>query len=161
MRQATAIFYSRGTDVAIQQLSASSSIALADFIAGYSNSLGGDVRWTVQTLVTLLQSTLTSLDDKTTQYAAPSATGFSVTIAPAVTGGSVFLLLTPSAGYAAGTIVLPTAVDKQEVLVHCTQAVTTLTISGGTVHGGPSALTANGFFTLRYEGVIGAWYRVG
>src|SRR5262249_14197408 len=70
------------------------------------------------------------------QYAAPSATGFSVTItdgsADGVTSDNVHLILTPLAGYAAGTIVLPAKaglVDKQEVLVNCTQAVTALTVS--------------------------------
>lgn len=135
--------------------------AIGDSVPFGSASLGGDARCTFAALATLLQTILTSTDDKVTQYASPQATGFSVTIAPAVTGGSVFLVLTPAAGYAAGTIVLPTGVDKQEVLAHSTQAVTTLTISGGTVAGGPSALTANNFFRLRYDGVNGVWYRVG
>ena len=44
-----------------------------------------------------------------------------------------------------------------------TQAVTTLTVSGNgaTVNGAPAALTANGFFRLRFDGVLGGWYRLG
>lgn len=102
----------------------------------------------------------------TTQYAAPSATGFSVTIAPLTAGGSVFLALTPDAGYAAGTIVMPAVtecVDGQELLAHSTQAVTTLTLSGNgaTFSGAPTALTAASFFRLRFDAVLSRWYRVG
>jgi hypothetical protein len=111
----------------------------------------------------LFQANLTSTDDKITQYASPAATGFTVNIL----GGqlSVYLLLTPLAGYAAGTIVLPAdPLDKQELLVSTTQSVTTLTTSlnGATAANGvPTTLAANGFFTLRYDGVNKSWYRVG
>lgn len=103
--------------------------------------------------------------DATTQYSAPAATGFGVTIAPGYDGGSVWLLLTPAAGYAAGTITLPsepTCADGQEVRVSCTQAVTTLTVAGNgaTVNGAPATLAANAFFTLRFDGVFRAWYRI-
>lgn len=96
-----------------------------------------------------------------TQYAAPNATGFTVLIAPAAVGQSVYLLLTPTAGFAAGTITLPTGRDMQEVSVACTQAVTTLTVNGGTVNGAPATLAANGFFRLRFDGVLNTWNRVG
>jgi hypothetical protein len=102
-----------------------------------------------------------------TQYSAPAATGFSVTVAPTTSGGNVWLLLTPVAGYAAGTIVLPalaTLSDGQEVLVSCTQAVTTLTVSlnGATAaNGAPTTLAANAFFRLKYDAVLSSWYRVG
>ena len=46
----------------------------------------------------------------------------------------------------------------------CTQAVTTLTVSanGATaVNGAPAALTANGFFRLRFDGIFQSWYRIG
>ena len=48
-------------------------------------------------------------------------------------------------------------------MVSCTQAVTTLTVSGNgsTVNGAPTTLAANGFFRLRYDGVFKAFYRVG
>ena len=103
-----------------------------------------------------------------TQYAAPSATGFSVTITDGADDDeNVHLILTPAAGYAAGTIVLPVStslVDKQEVLVNCTQAVTTLTIdkNGATaLTGAPSTLAANDFFRLKYDLATSTWYRVG
>jgi hypothetical protein len=94
-----------------------------------------------------------------TQYAAPSATGFSVTVS-----ANTHLLLTPVAGYAAGTIILPAGpTDRDEFLCNSTQAVTTLTINGNGkgVVGGPATLAANAFFRLKYDGVVGNWYRIG
>lgn len=152
--------------MAIDKLPVVDEVAAADQLALFSAALGRDARATLTTLAALMQTLLTSLDDKITQYSAPNATGFSVTITPGVDGGGVFLLLTPAAGYAAGTIVLPalaSCVDKQEVLVHCTQVVTALTVSGNgaTVNGAPTAFTANGFFRLRFDAVLDSWYRVG
>ena len=98
-----------------------------------------------------------------TQYAAPNATGFNVQIDSMI--GDVHLILTPVAGYAAGTITLPLSpVDKQTVLVNSTQAITSLTVSpqaDATVIGQPTTLAANGFFTLKFDAVLKRWYRVG
>lgn len=151
---------------AIQKLSKLSSLSAGDLFPIFSQGLGSDAAATLATLVTFIQGQLTEAGDFITQYAAPNATGFSVTVAPVVTGGDVYLLLTPAAGYAAGTVVLPAAascVDGQQVLVSCTQSVTTLTVSGNgaTVNGAPSTLAANGFFRLRFDGVFDAWYRIG
>ena len=77
------------------------------------------------------------------------------------------MILTPLAGYATGTIVLPAVgniVDKQEVIVNTTQAVTTLTVDGNgavAVTGEPSGLAANDFFRLKYDLTVQTWYRVG
>lgn len=99
----------------------------------------------------------------TTQYAAPNATGFNVQIDSMV--GDVHLILTPSAGYATGTITLPLSpVDKQTVMVNSTQVVTSLTVTpqvGDTVLGQPTTLAVNGFFTLKFDALLKRWYRVG
>jgi len=89
-----------------------------------------------------------------------------VLINPPQQGQNVFLLLTPTAGFAAGTITLPpqaTLDDGQELLVTTTQSVTALTVAGNgaTVNGAPTTLAANAFFNLRYDAVNKAWYRVG
>lgn len=141
------------------------SITAGSTLPFYDPNNGADRRVSVTEFAALLQ-TLLSAPAPLAQYSAPAATGFSVTVAPAVAGQSVLLLLTPAAGYAAGTVVLPavaTAVDGQEVSVTCTQSVGTLTVSGNgaAVNGAPTALSANGFFKLRFDGVFGAWYRVG
>lgn len=149
---------------AIDKLSRVTSVASADLLALFSSAVGNDSSVTLSTVLAWLQEQLTADGGMVTQYAAPSATGFSVTVAPPVAGGSVWLLLTPVAGYAAGTVVLPASpVDRQEVLVSSTQAVTTLTVNGNgsTVNGAPATLAANAFFRLRYDGVLKAFYRVG
>jgi hypothetical protein len=58
------------------------------------------------------------------------------------------------------TIAMPNATDGQRIVVNCTQAVTTLSYTGGTVNGAPTTIAANGFFTLEFDGVLGVWYRV-
>jgi hypothetical protein len=115
-------------------------------------------------LKTFCQDGITANDDKITQYSSPSSTGFSVQVNNA--SSSLFLLLTPTGAFAAGTLVLPVqanCIARQEILVFCAQAVTTLTINGNgsTVLGAPTTLAANGFFRLRFDNVNKIWYRVG
>ena len=112
-------------------------------------------------LLSYIQANLTATS-VTVQYSAPSATGFSVTIALATS--STWLLLTPTGTLAAGTIVLPASpADKVSVEVTTTQAITALTVSGNgaTVTGAPTTLAANGFFKMRYNAVNSSWYRYG
>lgn len=141
------------------------AISLAAQIPFYDPANGDDRRDSVADLLALLVPT-TAVDGFITQYFAPNATGWSVLIAPPTSGENVKLLATPTAGFAAGTITLPaqaTCVDGQEVLVACTQAVTTLTVAGNgsTVNGAPTTLAANAFFRLCYDGVLKAWFRIG
>jgi len=148
----------------INQLSAIDVLSGSESIPVYSPSNGDIRRISASNMRIFMQEGNNALVDKTTQYAAPSATGFSVAITDS--SASIWLILTPGAGYAAGTIVLPALAnceDKQEVLVNCTQAITTLTINGNgsTVTGAPTAMTANSFFRLRFDDVTNVWYRVG
>lgn len=139
-------------------------IAAADSLPFYSATAGADRRTSLTQLASILATLLNTGGGPSQQYAAPNATGFSVTVAPLTDGAWVWLLLTPLAGYAAGTVVLPaTPVDRQEVLVTSTQSITTLTVSGNgkTVNGAPSTLAANAFFRLKYDGVNQSWYRIG
>ena len=150
----------------INRLSTANPLQQSDQLPVYSSANGDARKTSITELAALLQTLLAGGDDKSTQYAAPNATGFNVQIAPDVEGGSGYLLLTPLAGYAAGTITLPAAAtcqDKQELLVACTQAVTALTVTGNgaTVNGAPTTLAANGFFRLRFDGVLNTWNRVG
>lgn len=103
---------------------------------------------------------------ETTQKSSPSATGFNVTVTSLIDGVTydVWLLLTPTAGFAAGTITLPpaaTCVERQIISVSCTQQVSTLTVSGNgaTVKGAPSALAADSTFRLRFDLSSSTWYR--
>ncbi len=148
----------------INQLSAVDAVVSSDQVPIYSSSNGDARKASMSVIKDYVLSDATVADDKVTQYAAPAATGFTVTVNNS--SDSVWLILTPLAGYAAGTITLPAVancVDRQEVLVNTTQAVTTLTVSGNgaTVIGAPTTLAANAFFRLRFDDVLNTWYRVG
>lgn len=147
----------------INQLSQIDQLQLADLLVVYSTSNSDSRKASITQLKDLLQESLSLGDDKTTQYAAPSSSGFTVNVQDE---GSTWLLLTPTGAFAAGTIVLPAVAsvqDRQELLVNCTQAVTTLTVSGNgaTVTGAPTTLAANAFFRLRFDQASSVWYRVG
>lgn len=151
--------------MSIQDLS-QGNIAVASQIPFYDTSSGCDRRTSVSQLITLLQGLVTAGGGMLTQYASPNATAFSIQVLPPSDGASVYLLMTPLATYAAGTIVLPTlaqCIDGQELLVSCTQIVTALTVSGNgaTVNGAPTTLAANGFFRLRFNFPSASWARVG
>lgn len=153
----------------INQLTATDTLTASDLFPVWKSANGDARKAAASVLLDYMQDnlTFTSASPFETQYAAPSATAFSVTIAPTTDGDSVHLILTPVAGYADGTIVLPLVgevVDKQEVLVNCTQAVTNLVVDGNgavAVTGEPSTLAANAFFRLKYDAVLQSWFRVG
>lgn len=146
---------------AISDLSTTTALSGADLFP-ISSATDRDTRKaSLDAIKTWLQSNLTFLGlNISQQYAAPSATGFNV----AITAADTWLILTPTGGFAAGTITLPaTRSNEQVVRVNCTQAVTALTVAGNgtTVTGAPTTLAANAFFTLQYDSTTNAWYRVG
>lgn len=148
----------------INQLNAVTTVSGSDLVPVYSQVNGDARKWSLTNLAAWVATQITTSDNKVTQYSAPSATAFNTQVTDG--SDSIWLVLTPTAGFAAGTITLPAVancVDKQEVLVNCTQAVTTLTVAGNgaTVTGAPTTLAANAFFRLRFEGVTSTWYRVG
>ena len=120
-------------------------------------SNGNDRKCSLTSIQAYMQANLTfdSAQD-TTQYAAPlTATDVQVTSAI----GSVYLRLAPAGTLANLEISLPVSpVDKQEVLVKCTQIITTLVVSSiKTIYGAPTAMTAHGSFRMRYEGGGQTW----
>lgn len=157
----------------INQLTRLDSLSAGDLLPVFSTGDGDARAAAISVLQAYMQANLTFSGGVSyaSQYAAPAATGFSVTItdgsSDGITDTNVHLILTPLAGYAAGTIVLPAKtglVNKQEVLVNCTQAVTALTISlngAAAAIGAPTTLAANAFFRLKYDSVTSNWYRVG
>jgi hypothetical protein len=153
----------------IKNLTALDSLTAGDNIAVGSGTNGDDRRAALSVLLSYMQSNLTIVDsaafaEYTTQYAAPSATGQSIQVTDS--DDNIHLIITPAAGYAAMTIVLPTSticIDKQDILINCTEAVTTLTIdgNGSTVAGEPTTLAADAYFRLKYDLPGTTWYRVG
>lgn len=141
----------------INQLSATDALSGGDLLPVYKQSQGDARKASITTVMDYVNANVTTVTQNT-QYAAPAATGFSVT----VNTGNVWLILSPVSTYAAGAIVLPTgAGDRDTVTLNCTQIVTSLTVSSGaTVAGAPTTLAANGFFTMRFDAATSTWYRI-
>lgn len=159
--------YGTRSPTPINLLNETLTISGSDQVPVYTQN-NGTRRISATNFAAFVQAGTNFVDNKVTQYASPSATGFTVTIAPLTPGGGVFLLLTPTGTLAAGTITLPsggaggTAQDRQEILITTTQAVTALTITAGTttVTGAPTTIAANRSFRMRYDAVNTTWYRV-
>lgn len=147
------------------QLTRTDTVSAGDIAAIFVQNDGDPRGAAMSVLQAFMQENLNfQTEEFTTQYASPSSTGFSIQILD--DDENVHLILTPTGAFAAGTIVLPAManlIDKQEILVNCTQAVTTLTITGNgaTVTGAPTTLAANAFFRLKYDLISNVWYRVG
>jgi len=145
----------------INQLTAVDTVTASDLIPIWSSTDGDARKASANTLKTYLTGGVSVNDGLITQTASPAATGFNVSVPTAGT----WLILTPVAAYAAGTITLPFFDDVQGgqiVMVNCSQAVTALTVNGNgaTVINPPPALAANSRFTMRYEADSSVWYRV-
>lgn len=145
------------------------SWAASDKIPKYSGTNGVDRQGTVAQLQTYMQNNLTfgastSFTEYATQYSSP-VTGATVQVTDS--SANTHLILTPSGTLSTLTIKLPALanlIDKQDILINCTQAVTALTVNGngaGAVTGEPSSLSANDFFRLKYDSTLDVWYRVG
>lgn len=148
----------------INQLNAIDTPSGSDLLPIYSQSNGDARKISLTNLASWMMKQVASAINLITQYAAPSATGFTIQVQNA--SDSVWLVVTPTGTMAAGTIKLPelaNCVDKQELSCNTTNAVTSLTVdgNGSTVTGAPTTLAANGFFRLRYDAVTSTWYRVG
>ena len=142
----------------INELSSTDTLSGGDSLVVYKQAQGDTRKASITALMGHVNANVTTVTQNT-QYAAPAATDFSVT----VNTGNVWLILTPVSTYAAGAIVLPTgASDKDTVTVVCTQIVTSLTVSSGvSVSGAPTTLAANDYFSMRYDGANNTWFRVG
>lgn len=152
----------------IDELSTLDAISAGDLLPLYDSSNGDARKASISLLLAYMQANITSsasVPQFDTQYYAPNATAFSVQITDS--SDNTHLILTPTAGFAAGTIVLPAVlncIDKQEILVNCTQDITALTIDdngAASVVGAPTGITANDFFRLKYDSLTTNWYRVG
>jgi hypothetical protein len=148
----------------INQLSSLNTLSTADQMVVYSTNNGDARKASLQTLLNLVSASYAAPDFQE-QTAIPSASGFSVQVNDS--GENTFLILSPLAPYAAGTIVLPTnanCLDGQEVIVACNQPVTALTVSGNgaiDVVGEPTSLGAGSAFALRYSASQKIWYCIG
>lgn len=145
----------------INQLAQIQTLTGADQIPVYSASNGDARKASLTTLLDWIESSFVS-PDFVTQYASPNVNGTNVAVSS--TTAPTWLIITPTAPFAAMTITLPAAAnlaDGTELLVSCTQAVTTLTIAlNGAVAtvGAPATLQAGASFMLRYSAASSTWY---
>lgn len=137
-----------------------------DQVPFFSSPNGQDSRCSITELAALIAQSYSVPGALVTQFAAPLATGFTVAVAPPTSGASMWVIITPAAGYAAGTIVYPavdTLADGQELLFVCTESVGTLTTNGNgaVVNGAPAALSGDDYFRMKFSKVAVQWYRIG
>lgn len=151
----------------INQLNAIDAPSPSDLLPVYSQTNGDARKLSVSNFLTWIQDNLEpsgAMPQLVTQRAVPSSTGFNVQVNDS--SNSVWLILTPTTGFSSGTITLPTVsncIDQQEVLVNCTQQVTTLTVNGNgaaAVSGQPTSLSAFDKFRLRFDYSTKTWYCV-
>jgi hypothetical protein len=148
--------------MAIEQFSLIDTITASTYFAVNVNNQ--DYRAAADTVAQYIQSQGAAGDGKVIQYAGPTSTGFTTTVNNG--SASVWLVLTPNATLAAGTIILPNVancVEQQEIIVSSSQTVTALTINlnGALGVGTPTTISSGGFFRLRFEPILKTWYRVG
>jgi hypothetical protein len=149
----------------INRLSAVSAVVAGDQWPLWSSANGDTRRAATTALQAYMQANLTfSAGQFVVQYAAPSATGFTVTL-PNNTNNQ-WLIMSPLAAYAAGTITFPlssTITDNQEILIFSTQAVTTLTLAGNgaTIVGAPVGIATNAMMRFKYNLFAQTWYLMG
>jgi len=105
--------------------------------------------------------------EKVSQYSTPIAAGTVVVTDGDDEDSDVHLMLTPAGTLATLTVTLPLSTalrDKQEVLVSSSQIITALTVGANgasSIVGTPTAMTAGGFFKLKYDLITTTWYRIG
>lgn len=142
----------------IYELSSADSLASGDLIPIFVVDDQDTRKASLSALLEYIESSA-NIGKLTTQYASPTGIEPNVTLSR-----NVHLIMTPTVDLSTSTLTLPSGpIDRDEVLVNSTRLVTTLTVSGNgkTVIGAPTTLAANGFFRMKYDGVVGAWYRVG
>ena len=146
----------------INQLSTSDTLTAGDLLPIWRANNSDTRKTSLTTLQAYMQANLTfSAGQFVVQYAAPAATSFTVTLLSNT--NNQWLILTPLAAYAAGTITFPllsTVTDNQEIIIFSTQAVTTLTLSGNgaTIVGAPTGISQNGAIRFKYNSLATSWY---
>jgi len=152
----------------IPQLSATDTLTGGDLIPVYVQASGDARKASMTRFLAFMQAnltfpTLTGVAQFVPQYASPVATGF--TVALNANSNNQWLIMSPLAAYAAGTITFPpqaSLADNQEIIIASTQAITALTINGNgpTVIGAPATVSQYGSFRFKYNLLGNAWYRL-
>ena len=151
----------------INQLSTSDTLTAGDLLPIWRANNSDTRKTSLTTLQAFMQANLTfpsvaaGVSQFVVQYAAPVATGFTVTLLSNT--NNQWLVMSPLATYAAGTITFPllsTVADNQEIIIFSTQAVTTLTLSGNgaSIVGAPAGISQNGALRFKFNSLATTWY---
>ena len=148
----------------INQLSSTDTLTAGDLLPIWRANNSDTRKTSLTALQAYMQSALTfSAGQFVVQYSAPAATGFTTTLLNNT--NNQWLILTPLAAYAAGTITFPllsSVTDNQEILIVSTQAVTALTFSGNgaSIVGAPVGIAQNGAVRFKFNSLASTWYRL-
>lgn len=148
----------------INQLSSTDTLTAGDLLPIWRANNSDTRKTSLTALQAYLQGALTfSAGQFVVQYAAPAATGFTTTLLNNT--NNQWLIMSPLAAYAAGTITFPllsSVTDNQEILIVSTQAVTTLTLSGNgaSIVGAPTGIIQNGAMRFKFNSLASTWYLV-
>ena len=146
----------------INQLSAVTSVVASDLLPLYSSANGDARKASMSVVLDFIEANFGS-PEFTTIINAPTSSGFNILLAAATS--NLWLIINPTGPFVAGTITLPpvaSCYDGQQIIVTCSQSITTLTLAGNgaTIVGAPTTLGTGGFFALRFNDLQSAWYCV-
>lgn len=161
--------------VQINQLSRADSLKSGDLFVLFATNQGDARATSLTSLQAYMQDNLVFTEaaatvdtSMVTQYASPSASGFNITMTDSLADNlDIHLILSPTAGYAEGTITFPpvaSVVDKQILLITTTQQINSLTIDGNgatSVLGVPASMAADDFLRFKFDEPTQNYYRVG
>lgn len=146
----------------IIKLNSVDSVNDGDLLPIYSTPNSDTRKASLSVLSAYFQSKLAA-GKAQTQYAAPSANGFSIIVQPAVNGADVHVLITPTSALSGGVITLPdsnSAIDKQSILITTTFGLSGLTFiaSGSLINGSTSIIAENNAVEFTYDKLTNSWY---
>lgn len=145
----------------IDQLSTIASLSSGDLVPVYAQSNGDARAAPMSAILAFVENNFASPDYQNITVA--PLDGFTIELDKSTK--SIWLILSPAAGLTLGTIVLPEPADcfdGQTIVVTSSEAIAGLVVNGngGTVNGAPSAIAADGFFSLRFHRVTSTWWCV-
>ena len=141
----------------------SDNLQTGDQILFFSTTNGCERRTSLNDIVKFINANASIPNKDVKQYVAP-IDAFNLALTD--TQSDLWLILTPSATLATGTIILPDAfntLDQKEITINSSQIITSLAfnLNGATAGFGlPNTIATNGFCKIRFDGSFNNWYRV-
>jgi hypothetical protein len=146
----------------LSQINTVNDLSLSDLIIIFTNANGDSRKSSINTLLEKFREEFTRPDFDDTINS--PINGFSISLN--TTGKNEWLILTPASTLATGTIVFPTVAessDGQEILITCSQDVTSLTIDPSDASGffgAPTTIQTNQPIHFRYKKTLKSWFKV-